>query len=150
MVSIHCGLHTAITFRKKPNSSVSDFFSVSVQKSDFNPQQDMTNGTSTLRDPSAKLGHSGGASSVPPVPQDYSSSVPYQGHHPSHTSVPPLVNAGQAHARAPAGQPLKESVSVDPSRLTCHQCIKQFSTKPMLLSHQVRSHGSYWPHQHSL
>ncbi|KAM8736654.1 zinc finger MYM-type protein 4-like isoform 2-T2 [Acanthopagrus schlegelii] len=122
------------------------------RKSGNTSQPDLTNGTSTLRESSPrdapKPGPSAGASSVPPVPQEYSSSVPYQGHHPSHTSVPPLVPPypamsspsvpGQTQARAPAGQPLKpaEGGPSDISKLTCHQCSKLFDIKPLLLSHQ--------------
>lgn len=129
------------------------------KKSGHTSQPELINGTSSLREPSSrdapKPGPSAGASSVPPIPQDYSSSVPYQGHHPSHTSVPPLVPPypamsspsvpGQAQARAPAGQPLKpaEGGPSDPSKLTCHQCSKQFNIKPLLFSHQVRGHGSH-------
>ncbi|XP_018550686.1 LOW QUALITY PROTEIN: zinc finger MYM-type protein 4 [Lates calcarifer] len=117
-------------------------------------EPDLSNGTSSLRDPSLKdapkPGPSAGASSVPPIPQDYPSSVPYPGHHPSHTSVPPLVPPypamsspsvpGQAQAKAPSGQPLKptEGGHGDASKLTCHQCSKQFNTKPLLFSHQGR------------
>lgn len=126
-----------------------------LQKSGHISQLDLINGTSSLRDPSLrdapKPGPSAGASSVPPIPQDYPSSVPYTGHHPSHTSVPPLVPPypvmsspsvpGQAQARAPAGQPLKpaEGGPSETSKLTCHQCSKQFNIKPLLFSHQVRS-----------
>ncbi|XP_054469625.1 zinc finger MYM-type protein 4 isoform X2 [Anoplopoma fimbria] len=122
------------------------------RKSGANSQPDLINGTSVLRDPSLRdaprQGPSAGASSVPPIPQDHPSSVPYQGHHPSHTSVPPLVPPfpamsspsvpGPAQARAPAGQPLKpaEGGPSDPSKLTCHQCSKQFNIKPLLFSHQ--------------
>lgn len=131
------------------------FLSIFLQKSGNTSQPDLTNGTSTLRESSPrdapKPGPSAGASSVPPIPQEYSSSVPYQGHHPSHTSVPPLVPPypamsspsvpGQTQARAPAGQPLKpaEGGQSDTSKLTCHQCSKLFDIKPLLLSHQVRS-----------
>ncbi|XP_023287336.1 zinc finger MYM-type protein 4-like [Seriola lalandi dorsalis] len=124
------------------------------RKSGHPPQPDLTNGTFSLRDPSIrdapKPGPSVSASSVPPIPQDYPSSVPYQGHHPSHTSVPPLVPPypamsspsvpGQAQARAPPGQPQKptEGGHSDISKLTCHQCSKQFNTKPLLFSHQGR------------
>uniref|UniRef100_A0A8D0CYH5 TRASH domain-containing protein n=1 Tax=Sander lucioperca TaxID=283035 RepID=A0A8D0CYH5_SANLU len=117
-------------------------------------QPDLTNGTSVLRDSSLrdapKAGPFPGASSVPPIPQDYPSSVPYSGHHPSHTSVPPLVPhypamsspsvPGQAQARAPADHPLKpaEGGPSDPSKLNCHQCSKQFNTKPLLFSNQGR------------
>ncbi|XP_019129180.2 zinc finger MYM-type protein 4-like isoform X3 [Larimichthys crocea] len=123
------------------------------RKSGHTSQPDLINGTSSLRDLSyrdaPKPGPSAGASSVPPIPQDYPSSVPYQGHHPSHTSVPPLVPPypamssptvpGQAQTRAPAGQALKpEGGLSDTSKLTCHQCSKQFSFKPLLFSHQGR------------
>ncbi|XP_071327127.1 zinc finger MYM-type protein 4-like isoform X2 [Trachinotus anak] len=128
---------------------------VSIYRKSGHPSQpDLTNGISSLRDPSIrdtpKPGPSAGASSVPPIPQDYPSSVPYQGHHPSHTSVPPLVPPypamsspsvpGQAQARAPPGQPQKptEGGHSDASKLTCHQCSKQFNTKPLLFSHQSR------------
>uniref|UniRef100_G3PGR1 TRASH domain-containing protein n=1 Tax=Gasterosteus aculeatus aculeatus TaxID=481459 RepID=G3PGR1_GASAC len=115
-------------------------------------QPDLINGTSVLKEPSIKEapkpGPSAGASSVPPVPQGHPSSVPYQAHHLSHTSVPPLVPPyptmsspsvpGQAQARAPAGPPLKpaEVGLSDTSKLTCHQCSKRFNTKPLLFSHQ--------------
>lgn len=131
--------------------------SMSLQKSGHPSQPDLTNGTSSLRGPSVrdatKPGPSAGASSVPPVPQNYPSSVPYSGHHPSHSSVPPLVppypamsspsTPGQAQTRATPAQPLKpaEPGPSDASKLTCHQCSKQFNTKPLLFSHQVRSTG---------
>ncbi len=132
------------------------FFSSHVlQKSGVTSQPDQINGTSSLRDPSLKdapkPGPSAGASSVPPIPQDNPSSVPYPGHHPSHTSVPPLVPPyppmsspsvpGQAQARGAAGQPLKsaEGGLTDTSKLTCHQCSKGFNVKPLLLSNQVSS-----------
>ncbi|XP_045918869.1 zinc finger MYM-type protein 4 isoform X3 [Micropterus dolomieu] len=118
------------------------------RKSGQTSQPDLLNGTSSLRDPSLrdapKPGPSAGASSVPPIPQDYPSSVPYPGHHPSHTSVPPLVPSpsvpGQAQARALAVQPLKpaEGGPSDTSKLTCHQCSKHFDIKPVLFSHQGR------------
>lgn len=135
------------------------FPSIILQKSPPTPQPDLTNGTSPLRDPPSKdapkLGPSTaangatGATSVPPIPQDYSSSVPYPGHHPSHTSVPPLVPhhsavstptlPGQAQARSPAKQPVKpvEDGPSDPITLTCYQCNQQFNNKPLLLTHQV-------------
>ncbi|XP_034714502.1 zinc finger MYM-type protein 4-like isoform X6 [Etheostoma cragini] len=118
------------------------------RKSGDTSQPDLTNGTSVLRDSS--LRDATKASSVPPIPQDYPSSVPYPGHHPSHTSVPPLVPhyptmsspsvPGQAQARAPADNPLKpaEGGPSDPSKLNCHQCSKQFNTKPLLFSNQGR------------
>ncbi|XP_033497990.1 zinc finger MYM-type protein 4-like isoform X3 [Epinephelus lanceolatus] len=124
------------------------------RKSGNTSQPDMTNGTSALKDSShrdaPKQGPSAGASSVPPIPQDYPSSVPYPGHHPSHSSVPPLVPPypaisspsvpGQAQARAPADKPQKpaEGGTSDNSKLTCHQCSNQFSMKPLLFSHQGR------------
>ncbi|XP_028251240.1 zinc finger MYM-type protein 4-like isoform X2 [Parambassis ranga] len=119
-----------------------------------NSQPDLTNGTSSLRDHSVKdapkPGPSAGASSVPPIPQDYPSSAPYAGNHPSHTSVPPLVPPytamsspsvpGQAQTRMPASHSVKpaEAGSGDSSKLTCHQCSKSFSSKPLLFSHQGR------------
>ncbi|XP_041828802.1 zinc finger MYM-type protein 4-like isoform X2 [Melanotaenia boesemani] len=124
------------------------------RKSDHPSQPELTNGNSSLRDPSSrdapKPGPSAGASSVPPIPQDYPSSVPYQGHHPSHTSVPPLVPPhsamsspavpGQAQATSTPDQPLKpaDAGPSDTPKLICHQCCKQFSTKPLLFSHQGR------------
>ncbi|XP_068437013.1 zinc finger MYM-type protein 4-like isoform X2 [Clinocottus analis] len=122
------------------------------RKSGITSQSDLINGASVLRDHSlrdaSKPGPSAGASSVPPIPQDHPSSVPYQAHHPSHTSVPPLLTPysamsspslpGQAQARAPAGQLLKpaEGGLADTSKLTCHQCSKRFDVKPLLFSHQ--------------
>ncbi|KAF1375130.1 hypothetical protein PFLUV_G00236280 [Perca fluviatilis] len=123
------------------------------RKSGDTSQPDLTNGTSVLRDSlrdPPKAGPFPGASSVPPIPQDYPSSVPYSGHHPSHTSVPPLVPnypamsspsvPGQAQARAPADHSLKpaEGGPSDPSKLNCHQCSKQFNMKPLLFSNQGR------------
>lgn len=124
-----------------------------LQKSGHTSQPDLTNGTSSPRDPSLRdaprPGPSAGASSVPPIPQDYPSSVPYPSHHPSNTSVPPLVPPypamsspsvpGQAQARASPGQPLKpaEGGPSDTSKLTCYQCSKQFNIKPLLFSYQV-------------
>ncbi|XP_067335983.1 zinc finger MYM-type protein 4 isoform X5 [Channa argus] len=121
------------------------------RKSGPRSQTDLSNGTS-LRDPSvkdaSKPGPSAGASSVPPVPKDYSSSVPYSSHHPSHSSVPPLVPSypaisspstpSQTIAKATPSQPLKpaEGGPSDTSKLTCHQCSKQFNIKPLLFSHQ--------------
>lgn len=126
---------------------------MSLQKSGHPTQPDLTNGTSSLRDPSVrdvpKPGPSSGASSVPPIPQDYPSSVPYSGHHPSLTSVPPLVPPfqnmsspsipAQNHTRATPAQPLKpaEGGPSDNSKLSCHHCSKRFNTKPLLFSHQV-------------
>ncbi|XP_041668209.1 zinc finger MYM-type protein 4 isoform X2 [Cheilinus undulatus] len=117
-------------------------------------QPDPVNGTSSLRDPShkeaTKSGPSVGASSVPPIPQEHSSSVPHPGHHPSHSSVPPLVPSyptmssptvpGQSQAKAPSSQPTKpaEGSPGDVSKLTCHQCSKQFNMKPLLFSFQGR------------
>ncbi|XP_038128182.1 zinc finger MYM-type protein 4-like isoform X1 [Cyprinodon tularosa] len=127
------------------------------RKSSLSSQPDLTNGTASLRDPPSKdLPKPGtstaatGATSVPPIPQDYSSSVPYPGHHTSHTSVPPLVPPqsavstptvpGQAQARSPLEQPLKpvEDGLSDAVKLTCYQCSKKFSSKPLLLTHQGR------------
>ncbi|XP_036007051.1 zinc finger MYM-type protein 4 isoform X2 [Fundulus heteroclitus] len=127
------------------------------RKSSLSTLPEMTNGTSSPRDPpnkdAPKPGPSTtatGATSVPPIPQDYSSSVPYPGHHPSNTSVPPLVPPhlavstptlpGQAHATSPPEQPLKpvEDGLSDAVKLTCYQCTKKFSHKPLLLTHQGR------------
>ncbi|KAJ4939911.1 hypothetical protein JOQ06_029347, partial [Pogonophryne albipinna] len=107
------------------------------RKSGNTSQPDLTNGTPALRDP--KAGPSALASSVPPLPQDHPSSVAFPGHHPSHTSVPPLEPPSQAPAKTPAVQPLKpaEGGPKDISKLTCHQCSKEFSTKPLLFSHQA-------------
>ncbi|KAF6729034.1 Zinc finger MYM-type protein 4 [Oryzias melastigma] len=59
-------------------------------------QPDLINGTSSSKDPlpkdPSKQGSSAVASSVPPTPQDHSSSVPFPGHHLSHSSVPPLFS----------------------------------------------------------
>ncbi|XP_075879607.1 zinc finger MYM-type protein 4-like isoform X2 [Nelusetta ayraudi] len=107
---------------------------VTTFRSDGSPESELTNGTSTLK----RAGRSAGSGSVPAVPHDSPSSVPHQSHHPSHTAVPPLGNQEQSKARAPAGHLLKEGGSVDPSRLTCHQCIRQFISKPLLLCHQGR------------
>ncbi|XP_054586135.2 zinc finger MYM-type protein 4 isoform X4 [Nothobranchius furzeri] len=116
------------------------------------PQPELTNGTSSLRDPPNKdaprPAPSAGASSVPPVPQDYPSSVP--SHHSTHTSVPSLVPPpsvtpsptvpGQVQAQSPPDETQKPTAGrfSDTVRVTCHQCSKQFSTKPLLLSHQGR------------
>uniref|UniRef100_A0A667ZJM4 TRASH domain-containing protein n=1 Tax=Myripristis murdjan TaxID=586833 RepID=A0A667ZJM4_9TELE len=119
------------------------------RKMEHAPQPDLMNGTSTFKDPSfrdvSRPGPSVGASSVPPLSKDFSSPMSYPGHHPSHTSVPPLLPSyptvrGQALAKAPPGQHPKpgESSANDPSKLTCHQCSTQFSTKPLLFSHQGR------------
>ncbi|XP_069029053.1 zinc finger MYM-type protein 4-like isoform X1 [Embiotoca jacksoni] len=115
------------------------------RKSGHISQSDLVNGTFSLRDHAVRPGPSAGAGSVLPSPQDYSSSVPHPGHHPSHTSVPPLVPpylamsshsvTGQAQGRPSPDQSLKPAEG-DPSKLTCHQCSKQFSTKPLLLSDQ--------------
>lgn len=60
--------------------------------------------------------------------------------------MPPLVPPHPAISSSPsvpgqtqAGQPLKlaEGRLGDTSKLTCHQCSKQFNTKPLLFSHQV-------------
>lgn len=135
------------------------FLPVFIQTSGNISQPDLTNGTSSLRDPSVKdapkPGPSAGASSFPPIPQDYPSSAPHAGNHHSHTSVPPLVPPytamsspsvpGQAQTRMPASHLVKpaEAGSGDSSKLTCHQCSKSFSTKPLLFSHQVRVTVSY-------
>ncbi|XP_072220783.1 zinc finger MYM-type protein 4-like isoform X2 [Leuresthes tenuis] len=127
---------------------------VSTYRKSGHISDQLTNGTSSLRDSSIrdapKPGPSAGASSVPPIAQDYPSSVLYPGHHPSHTSVPPLVPPypgvsspvvlGQAQARSPPDQPLKpaDGGSGDAPKLTCYQCSKQFGTKPLLFSHQGR------------
>ncbi|XP_042356199.1 zinc finger MYM-type protein 4-like isoform X3 [Plectropomus leopardus] len=128
---------------------------VSIYRKTGNTSQpDLTNGTSVHKDSSLrdapKPGPSAGASSVPPIPQDYPSSVPYPGHHHSHSSVPPLVPPypamsspsvpGQVQARAPADKPLKpaEGGPSDSSKLTCHQCSNQINIKPLLFSHQGR------------
>ncbi|XP_068607968.1 zinc finger MYM-type protein 4-like [Brachionichthys hirsutus] len=118
------------------------------RKSGHDSQPDLINGNLTPKD-APKPGPSVGTSSVPPVPQNYPSSVPYQGHHPGHTSVPPLVppfpamsspSPGQAQLKVSAGQPLKaaEARPIGASKLTCHQCSKQFNIKPVLFSHQGR------------
>ncbi|XP_024128053.1 zinc finger MYM-type protein 4 isoform X3 [Oryzias melastigma] len=117
-------------------------------------QPDLINGTSSSKDPlpkdPSKQGSSAVASSVPPTPQDHSSSVPFPGHHLSHSSVPPLVPppssvsspilSGQAQANSPSAQlpKLAEGGAKDPIKLTCHQCNKHFNTKPLLFSHQGR------------
>ncbi|XP_028994421.1 zinc finger MYM-type protein 4-like isoform X2 [Betta splendens] len=129
---------------------------VSVYRKSGHPSHpDSTSKTSSpLRDPSStdppKPGPTAGSNSVPPIPQDYPSSVPYSGYHPSHSSVPPLVppssatstpsTPGQTQARATPAQPPKpaEGGVSDASKLTCHQCSKQFNTKPVLFSHQGR------------
>ncbi|KAF3844550.1 hypothetical protein F7725_007713 [Dissostichus mawsoni] len=97
------------------------------RKSGNTSQPDLTNGTPALRDP--KAGPSAGASSVPPLPQDHPSSVAFPGHHPSHTSVPPLEPPSQAPAKTPAVQPMKpaEGGPKDIFKLTCHQCSKDIS-----------------------
>ncbi|XP_061650929.1 zinc finger MYM-type protein 4-like isoform X2 [Phyllopteryx taeniolatus] len=110
---------------------------------------DLINGKSSPRDAS-RLGPSSGASSVPPIPQDYPSSAPYPSHHGSNSSVPPLVPPslgltstsapGQGHPRTPLAQPLKqgEGGASDSPKVTCHQCTKQFITKPLLFGHRDR------------
>ncbi|KAM3833892.1 LOW QUALITY PROTEIN: zinc finger MYM-type protein 4-like [Diretmus argenteus] len=126
------------------------------RKKGYTSPPDLTNGTSTLREPSLrdplKPVPSAGASSVPPISQESSTSAVYPGHHPSRTSVPPLLppcpslsspsGPGQVQARVPSGQHLKpgEGGTSDPSKLTCSQCSKQFSTKPLLFSYQGRIH----------
>ncbi|XP_077432558.1 zinc finger MYM-type protein 4-like isoform X2 [Vanacampus margaritifer] len=112
---------------------------------------ELINGKSSPRDAS-RLGPSSKASSVPPIPQDYPSTAPYPSHHGSNSSVPPLVPPslgltstsvpGQGHPRtpAPAAQSLKpaEGGPSDNPKVTCHQCIKQFTTKPLLFGHKDR------------
>lgn len=125
------------------------FSFVLQQQSGQNSKPDPVNGLSTHRDHYTPR-QASPANSVPPVPQD-SSSAPHQGHHPNHTSVPALVPSyaavsspsvpGQAQAKAPADvlQKSAEGGAGDPSKLTCHQCNKQFNIKPVLFCHQVRS-----------
>ncbi|XP_037097576.1 zinc finger MYM-type protein 4-like isoform X3 [Syngnathus acus] len=107
---------------------------------------DLINGKSSPRD-ATRLGSSSGASSVPPIPQDYPSPAPYPSHHGSNSSVPPLVPPslgltssapGQGHPRTPAAHSLKaaEGGASDTPKVTCHQCTKQFTTKPLLFGHQ--------------
>ncbi|XP_076015505.1 zinc finger MYM-type protein 4-like [Genypterus blacodes] len=98
------------------------------------PPPDVTNGPTSLRAP--RPGPSAGAGPVP-----------HPGHHPSHTSVPPLVPPpqtqsspsapGQLQAKAASLKPA-EAGAQDASRLTCHQCSKHFSTKPLLFSQHGR------------
>lgn len=119
------------------------------QQSGQNSKPDPVNGISPHRDHYAPR-QASPASSVPPVHQD-SSSVPQQGHHPNHSSVPALVPScaalsspsvpGQAQAKAAADVPQKsaEGGAADPSKLTCHQCNRQFNVKPVLFCHQVRN-----------
>uniref|UniRef100_A0A1A7YL86 TRASH domain-containing protein n=1 Tax=Iconisemion striatum TaxID=60296 RepID=A0A1A7YL86_9TELE len=113
-------------------------------------QPELTNGTSSLRDPPIKDAPrpAPSASSVPPVPQDYPSSVP--SHHSAHTSVPPLVPPssvtssptvpGQVQAHSPPDETQKPTAGGvgDAVKVTCHQCSKPFNTKPLLFSHQGR------------
>ncbi|XP_023807793.1 zinc finger MYM-type protein 4 isoform X1 [Oryzias latipes] len=115
-------------------------------------QPDLSNGTSSSKDPPSKdLSKQGSfavASSVPPIPQDHSSLVPFPGHHPSHSSVPPLVPPpsamsstilpGQTQAISSSAQlpKLAEGGRKDAIKLTCNQCNKHFNTKPLLFSHQ--------------
>lgn len=119
------------------------------QQSGQNSKPDPVNGISTHKDHYAPI-QASPATSVPPVPQD-PSSVPHQGPHVNHTSVPALVPPytalsspsvpGLAQAKAPADvlQKSAEGGPRDPSRLTCHQCSKQFNIKPVLFCHQVRN-----------
>uniref|UniRef100_A0A3Q3DB84 TRASH domain-containing protein n=1 Tax=Hippocampus comes TaxID=109280 RepID=A0A3Q3DB84_HIPCM len=98
----------------------------------------------------SRLGPSSRASSVPPIPQDYPSSAPYPSHHGSNSSVPPLVPPslgltstsvpGQGHPRTPTALSVKpaEGGPNDGPKVTCHQCTKQFITKPLLFGHKVR------------
>lgn len=137
-----------------------------MQKSGPPSQPDLINGTSSSKDPlpkdPSKQGSSAVASSVPPTPQDHSSSVPFPGHHLSHSSVPPLVPppssvsspilSGQAQANSPSAQlpKLAEGGAKDPIKLTCHQCNKHFNTKPLLFSHQVRHGFNYLTTENSI
>ncbi|XP_034015980.1 zinc finger MYM-type protein 4-like [Thalassophryne amazonica] len=140
----------------KADGTIRNFCSydcVSVyRKSSPVSQTDLSNGVSSPREPAvrdaSKAVLSSGTSSVPPIPQEIPSSVPYPGHHPSHTSVPPLAPPypalvspsvpGQALGKAPFGQLPKpaEGGANEASRLTCHKCSKQFGLKPVLFSHQ--------------
>ncbi|CAN9502578.1 unnamed protein product [Ophioblennius macclurei] len=103
-------------------------------------QLELANGTSSLRDASArdasKAGSSAGVSPVSLIPQDYSST----GRHPSHTSVPPLVPPSTSAPGQVPSQPAKpaDEPAADTSKVTCHHCGKHFSTKPHLFSHQGR------------
>ncbi|XP_054652063.1 zinc finger MYM-type protein 4-like isoform X5 [Dunckerocampus dactyliophorus] len=120
---------------------------VSTFRKSGHTQSDLSNGKSSPRDAS-RLGPSSRGSSVPPIPQDYPSSAPYPSHHGSNSSVPPLVPPplamtstsvpGQAHPRTPPSQPLKagEGGHSDTPKVTCHQCTKQFNTKPLLFGHK--------------
>ncbi|XP_061751745.1 zinc finger MYM-type protein 4 isoform X1 [Nerophis ophidion] len=113
-------------------------------------QLDLMNGKSSPRDASRLLGPSSRGSSVPPIPQDCSSSAPYPSHHGSNSSVPPLVPPslamtstsipGQAHPRTPPPQPLRagEGGNSNSPKVTCHQCTKHFNIKPLLFGHQGR------------
>ncbi|XP_019731663.1 zinc finger MYM-type protein 4-like isoform X2 [Hippocampus comes] len=108
---------------------------------------ELNNGKSSPRDAS-RLGPSSRASSVPPIPQDYPSSAPYPSHHGSNSSVPPLVPPslgltstsvpGQGHPRTPTALSVKpaEGGPNDGPKVTCHQCTKQFITKPLLFGHK--------------
>uniref|UniRef100_A0A8C5E822 Zinc finger MYM-type protein 4-like n=1 Tax=Gouania willdenowi TaxID=441366 RepID=A0A8C5E822_GOUWI len=113
-------------------------------------RSELTNGTPSLKDPvltdAPKMGLSSEDSSIPSSHIDSQSSLTYQGSHPSQTSVPPLVSPytatfsqslqGQTQTRPPS-QSQKPAVggSSDGPKVTCHQCFKQFNTKPLLFSH---------------
>lgn len=98
-----------------------------MQKSDSSAESELTNGTSTPKNQSTRAGRPAGAASIL---LGSPSSIP--------TAVPPLGNPEQSKATALAA---KEDGPVDTSRLTCHQCVRQFSAKPLLLFHQVRRRG---------
>ncbi|KAI4790230.1 hypothetical protein KUCAC02_034759 [Chaenocephalus aceratus] len=108
------------------------------RKSGNTSQPDLTNGTPALRDP--KAGPSAGQLS-PSTP----SGPPVFGSLPG----PPSQSYLSAPARASLPGPRQnaccsayETSRRGPrviSKLTCHQCSKEFSTKPLLFSHQVRS-----------
>ncbi|XP_028293471.1 zinc finger MYM-type protein 4-like isoform X2 [Gouania willdenowi] len=120
------------------------------RKTSHASQSELTNGTPSLKDPvltdAPKMGLSSEDSSIPSSHIDSQSSLTYQGSHPSQTSVPPLVSPytatfsqslqGQTQTRPPS-QSQKPAVggSSDGPKVTCHQCFKQFNTKPLLFSH---------------
>ncbi|XP_056152313.1 zinc finger MYM-type protein 4-like [Lampris incognitus] len=151
-----CSYECVNEFRKAMHNS----------KSDLTNGTPTTTSSSSLRDLShrdtLKMMPSGGTGPAPgSARQELSSSVSLPGRHPSHTSVPPLVPPypvlsspspslspsappGQAQiqtqSRLPPGQCLRprDGGANDSSRLTCHQCVKQFITKPLLFSYQGR------------
>ncbi|CAF92256.1 unnamed protein product, partial [Tetraodon nigroviridis] len=118
---------------------------LTYRQSGQNAKPDPVNGISTHKDHYAPR-QASPVNPIPPVPQD-SSPVPHQGLHPNHTSVPALVPShtapsspsipGRAQAKAPADALRKSAEAGEPSRLTCHQCNKQFNVKPVLLCHQI-------------